>query len=98
MLFRSMTIVVGRFLPFIRTFAPFVAGVAEMTRSRFTFYNVVGALIWVISLTGLGYIFGNTAWVKEHFEWVTLAMIIIPGLPALFEVLRQFGRWWAKRR
>jgi membrane-associated protein len=94
----GMTVVIGRFLPFIRTFAPFVAGVAEMTRSRFTFYNVVGALIWVISLTGLGYVFGNTPWVKEHFEWVTLAMIIIPGLPAAFEVLRQLRRWWARRR
>lgn len=94
----GMTIVIGRFLPFIRTFAPFVAGVAEMTRSRFTFYNVIGALIWVISLSGLGFVFGNTPWVKQHFEWVTLAMIIIPGLPALIEVLRQFLRWLAKRR
>ena len=59
---------------------------------------LIGALIWVISLTGLGFIFGNTPWVKQHFEWVTLAMIIIPGLPALIEVLRQFARWLAKRR
>lgn len=94
----GMTIVIGRFLPFVRTFAPFVAGVAQMTRSRFTLFNVVGALIWVVSLTGLGFVFGNTAWVKEHFEWVTLAMIIIPGLPALFEVMRQVARSIARRR
>ncbi|MEY4213553.1 MAG: DedA family protein [Burkholderiaceae bacterium] len=94
----AMTIIIGRFLPFIRTFAPFVAGVAEMTRSKFTLYNVVGALIWVISLSGLGYVFGNTPWVKEHFQWVTLAMIIIPGLPALFEVLRQLLGWLRRRR
>ena len=81
----GITIIVARFLPFVRTFAPFVAG---MTYPRFAFYNVVGALLWVISLASLGYLVGNTAWVKQNFEWVTLAMIIIPGLPAVFEVLR----------
>jgi len=94
----GMTIIIGRFLPFVRTFAPFVAGVAEMTRSKFTLFNIIGALIWVISLCGLGYVFGNTPWVKEHFEWVTLGMIIIPGLPALFEVIRQFAGWLRRRR
>ncbi|MEY3666124.1 MAG: associated Golgi protein, partial [Pseudomonadota bacterium] len=80
----AVTIIVARFLPFIRTFAPFVAGVALMNRSRFTLYNVVGGLLWVISLTGLGFWVGNTDWVKRNFEWVTLAMIIIPGLPAVW--------------
>lgn len=84
----GITIIVARFMPFIRTFAPFVAGVAEMTYSKFATYNVVGALLWVISLSGLGYLIGNTGWVKENFSMVTLAMIIIPGLPAVFEVLR----------
>lgn len=84
----GITIIVARFMPFIRTFAPFVAGVAEMTYSKFATYNVVGALLWVVSLSGLGYLIGNTGWVKENFSWVTLAMIIIPGLPAVFEVLR----------
>ncbi|MDO4681592.1 MAG: DedA family protein [Lautropia sp.] len=84
----GITIIVARFMPFIRTFAPFVAGVADMTYSKFATYNVVGALVWVISLSGLGYLIGNTGWVKENFSWVTLAMIIIPGLPAVFEVLR----------
>jgi len=84
----GVTIIVARFMPFIRTFAPFVAGVAAMTYAKFALFNVVGALLWVISLTTLGYLVGNTAWVKENFEWVTLAMIIIPGLPAVYEVLR----------
>jgi membrane-associated protein len=84
----GITIIVARFMPFIRTFAPFVAGVAAMTYPRFAFYNVVGGLLWVVSLATLGYLVGNTPWVKENFEWVTLAMIIIPGLPAVFEVLR----------
>jgi membrane-associated protein len=84
----GITIIVARFMPFIRTFAPFVAGVAAMTYPKFALYNVIGALLWVFSLTTLGYWLGNTPWVKENFEWVTLAMIIIPGLPAVFEVLR----------
>ena len=88
----AVTIIVARFLPFIRTFAPFVAGVALMNRSRFTLYNVVGGLLWVISLTGLGFWVGNTDWVKRNFEWVTLAMIIIPGLPAVWEFSRHFLR------
>lgn len=84
----GVTIIVARFMPFIRTFAPFVAGVAEMTYRKFFAYNVIGALLWVISLSGLGFLIGNNAWVKANFSWVTLAMIIIPGLPAVFEVLR----------
>jgi membrane-associated protein len=84
----GVTIIVARFMPFIRTFAPFVAGVGAMTYSKFLFFNVIGALIWVVSLTALGYWIGNTQWVRENFSVVTLAMIIIPGLPAVFEFLR----------
>ncbi len=84
----GITIIVARFLPFVRTFAPFVAGVAEMTYPKFALYNVVGAVLWVVSLTTAGYLLGNTAWVKANFSLVTLAMIIIPGLPAVYEVLR----------
>ncbi|MDO4636820.1 MAG: DedA family protein [Lautropia sp.] len=88
----GITIIVARFMPFIRTFAPFVAGVAQMTYARFAMFNIVGGLLWVMALTGLGYFFGNHAWVKAHFSWVTLAMIIIPGLPALFEMVRHLMR------
>jgi membrane-associated protein len=87
-----ITIVVGRFLPFIRTFAPFVAGVAQMRYPRFAFYNVAGAILWVCSLTTLGYLIGNTQWVRDNFSLVALAMIVIPGLPAVFEVARHLLR------
>lgn len=88
----GITIIVARFLPFIRTFAPFVAGIAQMRYSRFAFYNVVGALLWVVGLTSLGYAVGNTDWVRENFRWVTLAFIVVPGLPALFEIVRHMLR------
>jgi membrane-associated protein len=84
----GLTIIVARFMPFFRTFTPFVAGVAAMTYAKFVFFGVIGALLWVVSLTTLGYLVGNHPWVKANFSLVTLAMIIIPGLPALFEVLR----------
>ena len=77
-----ITIVVGRFLPFIRTFAPFVAGVAQMSYSKFSAYNITGGILWVGSLTSLGFMVGDHPWVKDHFSLVALAMIIIPGLPA----------------
>ena len=90
----GITIIVARFLPFVRTFAPFVAGVAQMTYTRFALFNVVGAVLWVVGLSGIGYLFGNTTWVKENFSLVALALIIIPGLPAVFEV----GRHLLQRR
>ena len=86
----GITIIVARFMPFIRTFAPFVAGVAQMTYARFAMFNIVGGALWVVGLSGLGYLIGNNDWVKAHFSWVTLAMIIIPGLPAVFEVVRHY--------
>ena len=90
-----MTIIIARFLPFIRTFAPFIGGVAHMTYARFAMYNVIGGVLWVCSLTGLGFLIGNTAWVQAHFSWVTLAMIIVPGLPAMYQVLKI---WLSKKR
>ncbi len=88
----GITIILARFMPFIRTFAPFVAGVAEMTRSKFTAYNVIGALIWVVGLTGAGYWFGNLPWVQANFSKIIWAMILIPGLFVLF------GAWKARRK
>jgi membrane-associated protein len=90
----GITIIVARFLPFVRTFAPFVAGVARMTYSRFAMYNVTGAILWVAGLSVLGYLFGNLQWVKEHFSLVALALIVVPGLPAVFEVVR---RWRVRK-
>jgi membrane-associated protein len=84
----AITIIVARFLPFVRTFAPFVAGVAAMTYPKFALYNVVGGVLWVTSLSVLGYLIGNLPWVKANFSWVALALIVVPGLPAVWEVLR----------
>ncbi|MBO9685730.1 DedA family protein [Roseateles chitosanitabidus] len=88
----GITIVLARFMPFIRTFAPFVAGVAEMTRSRFTAYNVGGAILWVVGLTVAGYLFGNIPFVQTHLSKIIWAMILIPGLIALY------GGWRAARK
>jgi membrane-associated protein len=87
----GITIILARFMPFIRTFAPFVAGVAEMTRTKFTAYNVIGALIWVVGLTAAGYWFGNLPWVQANLSKIIWAMIIVPGLIALY------GGWKASR-
>lgn len=92
-----ITIVVGRFLPFVRTFAPFVAGVAQMRYPVFAFYNVLGGIIWVCSLTGLGYLIGEHPWVKSNFSIVAFAMIIIPGLPALWVFLKEVYARFKKR-
>ena len=87
----GITIILARFMPFIRTFAPFVAGVAEMNRGKFSLYNVVGALIWVVGLCSAGYFFGNLPWVKENLSTIIWAMILIPGLVVIY------GAWKASR-
>jgi len=89
-----MTIIVARFIPFIRTFAPFVAGLAQMRYPRFAAYNMLGAALWVGGLTTLGWWFGDQPWVKQNFSAIALAMIIIPGLPAVWEL----GRHWMRAR
>ncbi|MEW6465955.1 MAG: DedA family protein [Pseudomonadota bacterium] len=88
----GITIILARFMPFIRTFAPFVAGVAAMSRRRFSAYNIVGAVIWVIGLTSAGYFFGNLPWVQQHLSKIIWALILVPGSLALF------GAWRARRR
>ncbi|MEF7612318.1 DedA family protein [Aquincola sp. MAHUQ-54] len=87
----GVTIIIARFMPFIRTFAPFVAGVADMSRTKFTAYNVAGALLWVVGITLAGYVFGNIPFVKQHLDKIIWAMILIPGLLAIF------GGWRARR-
>ncbi len=84
----GITIVIARFMPFVRTFAPFVAGVAQMTRSKFTLYDVTGGVLWVGGLVTMGYFFGNIPWVKEHLEKVIWALIVIPGLIAIFGAMK----------
>jgi membrane-associated protein len=88
----GITIVVARFLPFLRTFAPFVAGVAEMTRRKFTFFDVTGGLLWVCSLVLAGYAFGNIPWVKENLDKIIWAAILLPGLGVIVGALRARAR------
>ena len=88
----GITIVVARFMPFVRTFAPFVAGVAQMTRGKFTVYDVCGGLLWVIGVSSMGYAFGNVPWVRAHLEIIIWATILIPGLIAIY------GGWKAGRK
>jgi len=87
----GITIVIARFMPFVRTFAPFVAGVAQMTRRKFTFYDVTGGLLWVVGITSLGYAFGNVPWIKQNLEKIIWATIVIPGLLAIY------GGWKSRR-
>ncbi len=87
----GITIVLARFMPFLRTFAPFVAGVAAMTRRKFTFYNVTGGTLWVGGLVTAGYLFGNIPWVQANLSKIIWAMILVPGAIALF------GAWKARR-
>jgi len=86
----GITIVLARFMPFIRTFVPFVAGVAEMTRAKFTLYNVAGAVLWVMGLLLAGYFFGNLPFVQTHLSKIIWALILVPGLLALL------GGWRAR--
>jgi len=82
------TIVLSRFLPIIRTYAPFVAGVAGMGAKVFLAYNLLGALLWVAGLAYTGYFFGNLEFVKQNFSLFVIALVILPALPALFEIAR----------
>ncbi|SFU37229.1 membrane-associated protein [Polaromonas sp. YR568] len=88
----GVTIIAARFMPFLRTFAPFVAGVSDMTRSKFTLYNVAGAALWVGGIVTVGYFFGNIPFVKTHLDKIIWAMILVPGLIVIF------GAWKARRK
>lgn len=83
------TIIIARFVPIVRTFAPFVAGVGEMSYGRFMSFNVIGALLWVVLLVPAGYFFANVTFVKENFSLVILAIIVLSLLPGVYEVYRE---------
>ena len=87
----AMTIILARFMPLIRSFAPFIAGVAQMDRIRFTTYNVLGGVLWVASLTLAGYVFGNLIWVRHNLSRIIWALVLVPGLFVVF------GAWKARR-
>jgi len=85
----AMTIIIARFIPVIRTFAPFVAGIGEMSYTKFITYNIVGAVSWAALVTLMGFYFGNLPVVKNNFALVILAIIFISIMPALFEFTKQ---------
>ncbi|MGA3244634.1 MAG: DedA family protein [Bacteroidota bacterium] len=82
------TIIIARFLPIIRTFAPFVAGIGSMTYRRFLAFNVVGGGLWVFVFVPAGYFFGSVPFVKNNFSLVIIALVLIPGIPSVIEVIR----------
>jgi membrane-associated protein len=82
------TIILARFVPIVRTFAPFVAGIGDMTYARFALYNVTGGILWVALFVGGGYAFGNLPTVKRNFHYVILAIIVISIAPMVVEYLR----------
>ena len=82
------TITIARFIPIIRTFAPFVAGVGEMSYKRFLGYNVMGGICWVSLMFAFGFFFGNIAFIKDHFSLVVVAIVVISVIPAVFSFVR----------
>lgn len=84
----GFTIIAARFMPFLRTFAPFVAGVAQMTRGKFSMYDVVGGGLWVGGIVTAGYFFGNIPWVQLHLDKIIWAMILVPGLIVIFGAVK----------
>lgn len=92
------TIILARFIPIIRTFAPFVAGVGKMHYSTFLFYNIAGAFIWVTSLTFAGYFFGGLLFVRENFEYAVIGIVLVSLLPVLIEYMKHKHASKAKKK
>ena len=88
----AVTIVIGRFIPIIRTFAPFLAGVAGMSYRRFLTYNVIGGVMWISSLVYAGYLFGNIPWVKNNLTLLVIGIVVVSLLPAITTFLREHAR------
>lgn len=84
----SKTIIIARFVPIVRTFAPFVAGIGSMTYSRFITYNIIGGIVWILTCVSAGYLFGNIPIVKQNFTMVIFAIIFISILPGVIEFIR----------
>ena len=85
----GVTIVIGRFVPIVRTFAPFLAGVAQMPYARFLSYNVVGGILWIASLVYAGFLFGNIPWVKANLTFIVLGIVAVSLMPAVGAYVRE---------
>jgi membrane-associated protein len=85
----GFTIIIGRFVPIVRTFAPFFAGVGAMTYRKFLAFNVIGAAAWVASLAYAGYLFGNIPWVKDNLAWIVVGIVIVSLIPMAVGYLRE---------
>lgn len=83
--FGATAIIIGRFVPIVRTFAPFLAGVAQMSYPRFICYNITGGILWITSIVYAGYLFGNIPWVKTNFHWVVIGIVVVSMLPMAFQ-------------
>lgn len=91
------TIILARFVPLVRTFAPFVAGVGKMRYSIFFAYNVTGAVIWVVSITMVGYFFGQIPFIQENFEYAVLAIVAVSVIPAGIEMIKHKRKYRAEQ-
>ena len=85
----GFTIIIGRFVPIVRTFAPFLAGVGQMRYRKFLAYNVIGGVAWVGLLTYSGFLFGNIPWVKDNLAWIVLAIVFVSLLPIAFQWIKE---------
>ena len=85
----GVTIIIGRFIPIIRTFAPFLAGVAGMSYRKFLPYNIIGAVLWICSLVYAGFLFGNIPWVKQNLSLIVIGIVIASVLPAIVTFVRE---------
>ncbi len=88
----GFAIVIARFLPIVRTFAPIVGGMVRMNFKRFSFFNVLGAIIWATSLTTLGYVLGDHPWTQRNLEWVILGLVLFVTLPVVFKLISRKGQ------
>jgi len=91
----GVTIIIGRFVPIIRTFAPFLAGVAQMSYARFLSYNVIGGFMWIASLVYAGYLFGNIPWVKDNLSFIVIGIVVVSLIPVattFFKERRERGK------
>jgi membrane-associated protein len=88
----GFTIIIGRWVPIVRTFAPFLAGVASMNYKQFLPFNIIGGVIWISVLLYLGFFFGNIPIIKENLKWVILGIIVVSVLPIAFKVLQERAR------